>query len=156
MILNEILNDNPPDLSYGGELDLNVKNIQGNPYSLYVNEVAPAFPNGVTFAVSSQEDDGVVWELDLGDPEVSNPGTYHHEPDVGNSGYEGTEWKRNVNNQQDVRVDASGVTSPQLKQMEPNITQALQRCLISSKSSDELERQITSIFQQVIATLNNV
>lgn len=151
MLLNEILS-NIPSFNYDGELDLNIQSIPGTPYTFWVNEADRQTPHGITLSLSSDEDDGITWEIDLGEPTVASHGNYVDDHEVGQSGYEDVQWGRIPNQQNDVHVSGS-TNNPILKQLIPEITKQLEY-VSSLKNPQQQEQHIISTFQKVLQQIN--
>ena len=70
--LSEAMRHEDPKFSYNNEMEPRIENIQGSPYSMYVNEVDKKMPYSITFLIASDDDDGVSWEVDLGEPTATS------------------------------------------------------------------------------------
>lgn len=147
MKLNELKPLNEADFNYSGEIDPQISNIPGQPYSMYVNEADRKLPHSITFLVSSDDDDGVVWEVDLGAP-AGQSTNYEPASDHGPGGHE-VHWERNTPTH-GVLVDDL-TNNPTLKQMVPQITKQLTQL----QQAGNIE-QAHKLFAQILQRLNGV
>lgn len=81
-----------PEIEYDGEIEPVIHDIIGQPYSMYFNDTDSELPNSITITISSEEDDGIVWELPLGEPVIDSFDKYEDMDDE-QGGYE-VQWKR--------------------------------------------------------------
>lgn len=145
--LNEAFGRGDPNaqFDYDGEMDPQISNIEGHPYSMYVNEADPQLKHSVTFLVGSDDDDGVSWEVDLGTPQGRSV-DYEAPSDHGPGGHE-VEWERDAP-QHDVMVDDM-TNNPKLKQLIPHVTQGLKEL----QHSGNIEHA-HNLFAQLLQQLN--
>lgn len=135
-----------PKFEYNGEIDPSIANIEGTPYSMYVNEADSTSSNTITFLISSQDDDGIAWEVDLGTPQVSSHDDYEEPSDHGPGGYGDVQWSRGQTKK--TKLLFNDTNNQVLNQLEPHITDQLNTLEVD-------QTNIHKLFNTVISKLNS-
>jgi hypothetical protein len=146
--LSEALRHEDPQFSYDKQIDPQFENIYATPYSLYVNEVDKKMPHSITFLIASDDDDGVSWEVDLGEPTATSQ-NYERPSDHGPGGHE-LNWVRQRPTSKVTMQD--NTNNPQLKTEAQHIQQLLQQ--YSANINDRWAQNVSEMFASELEHIN--